>query len=185
MRMLLVLLCVLGIPCASLAQTNQASWATLSGLRAGQNIQIVDTASKKHSGTFTSVSDTAISFRATAGEQSIQKQDVRSIRLMKNTHRLRNTLIVAGVGAGVGAGIGAATYKPCSQEPFCLDIGGRGLPTAIGAGDRWPGWRSRWGTLTFSRHHIQREFALKPTRPRQTRKHIAQAIAEPRPNPNI
>ena len=132
MRMLLVLLCVLGLPCASLAQTNQASWAILSGLRAGQNIQVVDTASRKHSGTFTSVSDTAITLRATAGEQSIQKQDVRSVRL-KNTHRLRNTLIVAGVGAGVGAGIGAATHKSCSQGQFCLDIGGRGLPAAIGA----------------------------------------------------
>lgn len=133
MRMILVLLCVLELPWASQAQANQASWALLSRLQAGQNIQVVDTASKKHSGTFTSVSDTAISFRAAAGEQSIQKQDVRSVRLMKNTHRLRNTLIVAGVGAGVGAGIGAATYKSCGQGPFCLDIGGRGLPTAIGA----------------------------------------------------
>ena len=38
-----------------------------------------------------------------------------------------------GAGAGVGAGIGAATYHPCSSQSFCLDIGGRALPTAIGA----------------------------------------------------
>ena len=131
--MILVLLCVLGLSCASVAQTHQDSWAILSRLQPGQNIQVVDTASKKHSGTFTSVSETAISFRASAGEQSIQKQDVHSVRLMKNTHRLRNTLIVAGVGAGVGAGIGAATHKSCAPGAFCLDVGGRGLPAAIGA----------------------------------------------------
>jgi len=133
MRMILVLLCVLELPCDSQAQANQSSWALLGRLQAGQNIQVVDTTSKRHSGTFTSVSDTAISFRAIAGEQSIQKQDVHSVRLMKNTHRLRKTLIVAGVGAGVGAGIGAATHKSCSPGAFCLDFGGRGLPAAIGA----------------------------------------------------
>ncbi|RSL14711.1 hypothetical protein EDE15_0176 [Edaphobacter aggregans] len=133
MRMILVLLCVLELPCASQAQANQSSWALLGRLQAVKNIQVVDNTSKRHSGTFISVSDTAISFRAAAGEQSIQKQDVRSVRLMKNTHRLRNTLIVVGVGAGVGAGIGAATHKSCSQGQFCLDIGGRGLPAAIGA----------------------------------------------------
>jgi hypothetical protein len=36
---------------------------------------------------------------------------------------LRNTIIVAGVGAGVGAVIGAALHKPCSSQSFCLDIG--------------------------------------------------------------
>jgi hypothetical protein len=89
--------------------------------------------SKKHSGNFVSISDTAISYRETNGEQSIPKQDVLSVKLMDHKHRLRNTLIVAGVGAGVGAGIGAALHKPCSSPSFCLDIGGAALPAAIGA----------------------------------------------------
>ena len=85
------------------------------------------------SGNFVSVSDTAISYRETTGEQSIPKQDVLSVKLMEHKHRLRNTLIVAGVGAGVGAGIGAALHKPCSSQSFCLDIGGAALPAGIGA----------------------------------------------------
>jgi hypothetical protein len=134
-RKILFMICVLGLPCASLAQTDQASqtsWANLSALRPGQKIQVVEMTSKKHSGLFASLSDTAISYRETTGEQSIQKQDVLSVKLMENKHRLRNTLIVAGVGAGVGAAIGAAVYKPCSTS-FCLDVGGRALPTGIGA----------------------------------------------------
>jgi len=133
MRTILFLIFVLGLPCASLAQTNQPSWPNLSSLRPGQKIQIVDVTSKKHSGTFVSVSDTAISYQETAGEQTIQKQDVRSVKLMANNHRLRNTLIGAGVGAGAGAAIGAAAYKPCSSPSFCINVGGRALPAGLGA----------------------------------------------------
>jgi hypothetical protein len=121
MRSHFFLLCVLGAPCLSLAQPNQASWTGLSALQAGQAIQIVDAASKKHSGTFLSVSDTAISYRETAGEHSIERQDVRTVQLTKNTHRLRNSFIGLGVGAGVGAAIGAASNHCNAQafEPVC------------------------------------------------------------------
>ncbi len=133
MRRVFLLLFVLGVSCAAFAQTDRASWANLSGLRPGQKIQVVGRTSKKHSGSFLSISDTAISYRETTGEQSIPRQDVVSVKLMENKHRLRNTLIVAGVGAGVGAGIGAALHKGCSSQSFCLDIGGAALPAGIGA----------------------------------------------------
>src|ERR1017187_5419709 len=110
MRKILLLICALGITCSSWAQADQASWANLSALQAGQKIQIVDANSKKHSGTFVNVSDTAVSYKETAGEQTVQKQDVRSVKLMENKHRLRNTLIGGAVGAGTGAGIGAAWH---------------------------------------------------------------------------
>lgn len=133
MRAILFLICVLGLSSASLAQTNQASWANLNTLRPGQKIQIVDATSKKYSGTFLNISETAISFKETAGEQALQKQDVHSVKLIKTNHRLRNTLIVGGVGAGVGAGIGAATHTSCSSQSFCVDPGGKAIPVAIGA----------------------------------------------------
>ena len=134
MRKLLLLIFVLGVSGASWAENNQASWANLNALQAGQKIQVVDTNGKKHSGTFVSVTDAAISFQEAAGEPTVQKQDVRSVKLMKNKHRLRNALIVGGVGAGVGAGIGAATFHPCSSSEFlCIQPGGRGAPAGIGA----------------------------------------------------
>ena len=93
MRKILFLVCVLGLSCVSLAQS-KTDWSSLTSLRAGQKIQIVDTQSKKHSGTFVSGSDTSISYRDTVGEHSIEKQEIRTVTIMENKHRLRNTLIV-------------------------------------------------------------------------------------------
>ena len=133
MRKGLFLICVLGVPCVSWTQTNLASWANLGALQVGHKIQIVDMNSKKHSGSFVNVSDTAISYQEAAGEQTIQKQDVRSVKLMENRHRLRNTLIWGAVGAGAGAGIGAAVVRSCSSQSICIKPIGRGGLAGIGA----------------------------------------------------
>ncbi len=127
MRKTLFLICVLGLPCVSWAQPNRASWANLSALQAGQKIQIVEINSKRHSGTFINVSDAAIMYREAAGERTIQKQDVRSVRLMENNHRLRNTIIGCAVGAGAGAGITAGTWE---NHGFA---GGKGTGAVVGA----------------------------------------------------
>ena len=102
----------------------------------GQRIQVVETNSKKHSGTFVSFSETAITYQEAAGEQTIPKLNVRRVKLMENKHRLRNALIGGAVGAGLGAGIAAATYQPCSAPSVCLPSIGRagyaGIGLAIG-----------------------------------------------------
>lgn len=108
MRSVMSLLCVLIFSCSSLAQTGQSSWTTLGGLNVGQKIQVIEMNSTKHSGTFLSLSDSVITFREGASERSVQKHDVRSVKL-QNQRRLRNTLIGLGVGAGAGAVLGAAT----------------------------------------------------------------------------
>src|ERR1700683_3437088 len=103
-----------------------AQWGNLNTLQVGQKIQVVQT-SRKDSGTFLSVSDKEISLQAKSGAQTIQRQDVRSVKLMVNKHRLRNTLIGVAVGAGAGAGISAAAWEP---RGF---VGGRGTGAAVGA----------------------------------------------------
>jgi len=127
MRNTLLLGCVVGICCASVAQNSQSSWTNLSGLHAGQKIQIVEMNSKKHTGIFESVSDSAISVKDTSTEMSLRRQDVRSVKLLGGGHRLRNTLIGLGVGAGAGAGISAAAWE---SHGF---IGGKGVGAAFGA----------------------------------------------------
>jgi hypothetical protein len=117
MRSLVVAVCLLCKTCVSSGQTSVGSWANLSELQSGQKIQLVQMNSKKDTGTFLNVTDVAITLQEKSGEQTIKKQDVRIVKLLKNKHRLRNTLIGAGVGAGVGAGIGAATYSPCKPLP--------------------------------------------------------------------
>ncbi|MFZ0739884.1 MAG: hypothetical protein WCA98_20120 [Candidatus Acidiferrales bacterium] len=115
MRKLLLLIYVLGLPCASWAQSNSASWANLSTLQAGERIQVVQTNSTKISGTFSNVSDAAITLQEQSGPQTIQRQDVRSVKLAERAHRLRNILIGGAVGAGVGAGIGAGAFHGCTS----------------------------------------------------------------------
>src|SRR5580658_3392139 len=140
MRLLAIAVCVLAIPSVSSAQTDKSSWANLNALQPGQKIQVTRMNSKKNSGRFLNASDTAIILQERSGEQTIQKQDVRAVKLMKNTHRLRNTLIGAAAGAGVGAGIGAATYRTCRNSPTpygviptCFQLWGRGTQAAFGA----------------------------------------------------
>jgi len=121
MRIFWILACLLAMPSVVSAQ-----WENLNTLQAGQKIQVLQT-SKKDSGTFLSVSDKEISLQGKSGTQSIHRQDVRSVKLMENKHRLRNTLIGTAVGAGAGAGISAAAWEP---RGFA---GGRGTGAAVGA----------------------------------------------------
>ncbi|HEY1903021.1 MAG TPA: hypothetical protein VGG56_11340 [Terracidiphilus sp.] len=120
-------ICILGMLCPLSAQTVQASWNSLSQLRTGQKIEVVDTGSKKHLGTFVNVSDSAITYQDQTGEHAIPRQDVRSVKVRENRGRLRNALIGAGVGAGAGAGITAAAWE---DHGF---LGGKGAGAAVGA----------------------------------------------------
>jgi hypothetical protein len=67
---------------------------------------VIERNKRKVSGTFLNVSEAAISVQDEAGSEAIQRQDVLTVKLMKNKHRLRNAFIGAGVGASVGAVIG-------------------------------------------------------------------------------
>jgi phage-related tail protein len=117
MRKVLFLLCILGMPCASWAQSNPASWENLHMLQTEDKVQVVEMNSKKVSGAFLNVSDAAVSLQEQGGQQTVQRQDVRSVKLMKHQHRLRNTLIGAAVGAGAGAGIGTVADRKGSWFP--------------------------------------------------------------------
>jgi hypothetical protein len=115
-RKLLVLICVLGIPCAAWPQSKPTSWENLNTLQCNEKIQVVEINANKISGLFSNVSDAAISLQAEGRQQTIQRPDVRSVKLMKYPHRLRNTIIGAAVGAGVGAGIGTVGHHQGSLQ---------------------------------------------------------------------
>ena len=130
-RIAAVILCVLGISSTSFAKGDKSSWANLSSLQAGEMVQVVESNSRKVSGTFVNYSDISLTLNESSGSQTIQKQDVRSVKLVKRSHRLRNTLLFGAVGAGAGAGIGAAAYKSCTA--FCIGSFNRGESAGIGA----------------------------------------------------
>ena len=131
MRSLWVLFCALAIPCISLGQANQSSWKNLNSLRAGEQITVVAAHSQKYTGTFATVSDDAIKLDGPTGEETVQRTDVKRVTV-PNKHRLRDTLIVTGVGAGVGAGIGAGVAN--SIDFFSRDKArGAGIGAVLGA----------------------------------------------------
>jgi hypothetical protein len=109
MRKIWFLICVLAATYTSWAQSGPASWQNLNSLHEGERIQVLEKNSRKVSGTFLNVSEAAISVQDQAGSQSLQRQDIVRVRLMKNKHRLRNAFIGAGIGAGLGAALGGAT----------------------------------------------------------------------------
>jgi hypothetical protein len=127
MRKLVFLVCALGICCNAFSQSSVATWANLNGLQAGQKIQIVELTGKEHIGTFVSVGETSISYRDSKGEASVQRADVRGVKLTKGAHRMRNILIGTAVGAGAGGGITAAAWE---DRGF---LGGRADGAAVGA----------------------------------------------------
>jgi hypothetical protein len=116
MRKLLFLLCILGLPRALWAQSNPASWENLNMLQKGENIQVVEMNSKRVSGAFLNVSDAGVSLQEKAGQQIVQREDIRSVKLTRHQHRLRNTLIGAAIGAGAGAGIGTVGHRQGSLQ---------------------------------------------------------------------
>jgi len=127
MRNLFLLISVFATSCTLPAQTSHSTWQNLNSLAPGEKIQVVEMNATRHAGAFLSVSDSAIILTQSDGNQTIQKQNVRSVQRMKNRHRGRNTLIGAGIGAGVGAGISAGIWE---SGGF---LGGKGDGAAVGA----------------------------------------------------
>ena len=109
MKKLLFLICILGVSISLQAQGKPSAWANLNNLHQGDRIQVRQMDSTKATGEFMSVSDAALSLQANGSAQVIARETVKSVTLMKNKHRLRNTFIGAGIGAGLGAALGGAT----------------------------------------------------------------------------
>ena len=122
MRTMLKVLGIVAFLCASASVEGQNSWSSLSGLKPGQKIQIIEMNSKKHSGIFLSASESAITFTEGSAEKSIPKTGVRSVKL-QSRRRMRNILIGVGTGFGACAGIGAAYGSSDGAKGVAYGVG--------------------------------------------------------------
>ena len=95
----------------SWAQNKKTDWQSLSQLQSGQKIQLIDANHQKHSGAFSSFTDQAIVLHEGGGDQTIQRANVLRVDVQGRSHRLRNVIVAAALGAGVGAGIGYGSSK--------------------------------------------------------------------------
>ena len=84
------------------------SWDNLNRLQAGQKIEVVQMDMKSLKGRFLGFSEEGISVRVKKDEVTVLHADVLRVTLRENPKRLRNVLILAGVGTGVGLGLGIA-----------------------------------------------------------------------------
>jgi hypothetical protein len=128
MRRVLLLVFVLGASFAARAGSNAAIWANLNTLRAGEKIQVREVNKSTVNGTFLNVTEAAISVQADLGSQTIQKENVRSVKVRRNRSGGRNALMGAALGGLAGAGTGAAAWPGKGSI-----LGGKGSGAAVGA----------------------------------------------------
>ena len=101
-----------------------SSWDNLESLTKGQRIGVVMKDFKFYEGEFESLSDGGITLRQAAGEQTLARNDTRSVSIRKGQdHRVRNLLtgLVVGAGAGLATGLVANhviwSHVNCDEGP--------------------------------------------------------------------
>src|SRR5882724_8810979 len=77
-------------------------WDRLHGLKPGERVYVLDTAGQENKGTFTAVSDDAISLQTIKGQVSIERPKVRWVQVRSNSRRTRNILLGVAIGVAVG-----------------------------------------------------------------------------------
>jgi hypothetical protein len=97
-----------------------SSWDNLKSLTPGREIRVVMNNAKSYQGKFESLSDSGITLRQMAGEQTLPRKDVLRVSRKGQDHHARNALIGAILGAGAGLVIGLTPYmiqRNCTEGP--------------------------------------------------------------------
>lgn len=128
-RALWVIMVGLSVPGLASAQAEEGSWESLSQLRAGQKIEVVDMNLKSHKGSFLAVSEEVVSLRVNKNDVAIQRSEVLRVSVRGKRNRWASALVGFAIGAGAGAGISTASYSGKSERGFV-----RGVSALIGAG---------------------------------------------------
>jgi hypothetical protein len=101
----LVMIAVLFVmlPRLAVARAASSEWSDLTNLKPGQLIRVELNDTKSFEGVLQAVHAEHITVRQSAGEQTYARKDVQRVYFKDKNHRLRNTLIGAGIGAGLAA----------------------------------------------------------------------------------
>ncbi len=133
-----ILMCLLSWP----AFSQQGNWDSLSQLKAGNKIHVVETNLKAVDGKFVRITDTDLTVRVDKQEVVIPRDQV--YRVSRRGGRGRNALIGLAIGAGAGVIVGVASPElgtgKCAQGS-CVDsavvaglaLAGGGLGAGVGA----------------------------------------------------
>lgn len=105
-------------PVAVMAQAGTNDWARLNSVASGSKLSVKLKTGKKIEGTFTSVSDTALTMLVKNTSTETKRDDVRSVHQVGGTSVTKSTLIGLGAGAGAGALLGAVGEAADNDDSF-------------------------------------------------------------------
>ena len=128
-RALACLLLFFSIPAALVAQTQTGSWSSLSGLKAGQGIEVIESSMKSHNGEFVAVTDELLTLKEHGSDLSLKRVDVIRISTSSGPKRVAHAVIGLVIGGAIGAGIGAAAGGPSNRF---LGGSSRGIGALVG-----------------------------------------------------
>jgi hypothetical protein len=109
-----------------------AGWEAVQRIPRDTKIQVQTREAADVRGTFVSANERVVVVRSGSGEQSIVRDDVRRVRAVDPSRRIRNGLLGTAIGAEVGLAIGVAICPHCANEGAAAMY--TGPLTAIGAG---------------------------------------------------
>lgn len=114
-----------------------AGWDSVTRVEADRRVEVV-TKTETVKGTFVSASETAVVVRTKAGEKSVDRAEVRRVKVADPGKRGRNGLIGTAIGLGAGVGLGLAVCSGCANEgngaKYVAPLGAAGAGAGAAAG---------------------------------------------------
>ena len=135
----LALFFVAALSCLGSAQLPEESWDNLRQLRPGERIEVVDAKMKSNTGDFATYTEQEMSLRQDGREMTIPRAEVASVKRRGESHRRRNVLLGAAIGAAGGLAVGAIrgrTYHEVGETTVFMAVWtpiGAGIGAAAGA----------------------------------------------------
>jgi len=138
----LMLFCLV-VAAGSPVRAGSSEWNYLTNLQLGQLIRVELNDARSYEGLLQAVHAEDITLRQSIGEQTYERKNVLRVYFKDKNHRLRNTLI----GAGIGVGLAALAVKAnhTGENTGIRSIGwvwpvGIGVFGGIGAAMPTAGW---------------------------------------------
>lgn len=115
-----------------------ADWEAVQRISPGQSVKVDVGRDETIRAEFVSANDSTLVVRSGSGERSLERTDIRRVRVADPGRRVRRGLIATAIGAGAGLGIGFAVCPHCANEGSAgkftgpLTAAGAGLGAIIG-----------------------------------------------------
>lgn len=122
-------------PVTLTAQVATNNWSRVTSVATGNKLSVKLKNGKKMDGTFSSVSDTALTLMVKNISTEIKRDDIRTVHQVGGTSVTKSTLIGLGAGAGAGALLGAVGAATDDDNSFgdINDGVAAGITTVLGA----------------------------------------------------